>query len=126
MVIKPACIGLDASTICQLRCRCCSNSGGYIKQCLGSGFLKFEDFKRLINDNPWVRAIELSNWGEIFLNPDLLNIIKYAHEKKVLLNAFNGVNLNTVSHEMPEALVKYGFDSISCSIDGASQETYSI
>jgi FkbM family methyltransferase len=125
-VVKPASVRIDASTVCQLNCPPCPNAAGEIRKNVGSGFLKFQDFKNIIDDNIWIRDVELSNWGEIFLNPDLLKIIKYAHEKNVVLRADNGANLNRVGDEVLEALVKYGFHSITCSIDGASQETYSI
>jgi len=118
---------LDASTICQLKCPCCSIGKGERKRTIiGSGFLSFKDFRTLIDKNPWVRNIELSNRGEILLNPDLLEIIKYAYKKNVVLEALTGVNFNTVKDEVLEAMVKYKFNRITCSIDGASQETYSI
>ena len=126
MKINPFKIGLDASTVCQLKCPSCPNALGKIAQTLGSKFLKFEDFKKTIDSNPWIRSIELSNWGEIFLNRELLKIAEYAYKKKVVLNAGTGVNLNTVSEEMLEGLVKYRFGRITFSIDGASSETYKI
>jgi len=124
-VVKPASVRIEASTICQLSCPSCPNAAGEIHKNIGAGFLKYEDFKKIIDDNEWIRDVELSNWGEIFLNPDLLKIIKYAHEKTVILRADNGANLNRASDEVLEALVKYRFNSMACSIDGASQETYS-
>jgi MoaA/NifB/PqqE/SkfB family radical SAM enzyme len=126
MKINPTKIRLDASTVCQLKCPSCSTTEGQIAQNLGSKFLKFEDFKRIVDFNPWIREIELSNWGEIFLNRDLLKIAEYAYENKIVLNARNGVNFNTVREEMLEGIVKYQFGCISCSIDGASSETYKI
>jgi hypothetical protein len=44
----------------------------------------------------------------------------------VELHATNGVNLNTAGPHVLEALAKYRFRDISCTIDGASQETYAI
>lgn len=112
--------------MCQLNCPSCPTARGEIDKKIGSGFLKFEDFKKIVNDYLWICNIELSNWGEIFLNPDLLKIIKYAYKKNIILQAGNGVNLNTASDEVLEALVKYKFKQMMCSIDGVSQETYSI
>ena len=126
MKIAPSKIRLEASTICQLKCPSCSNGKGLIASRLGSKFLKFEDFKKIINSNSWVRCIELSSWGEIFLNPDLLKIAQYAYKKKVILNAENGVNLNTISAKMLEGVVKWQFNHMTCSIDGASNQTYRI
>lgn len=124
--IKPNYIHLDVSTICQLKCPVCPTAKGEIKENLGAGFLKFEDFKKIVDENPWVTDIELSNWGEIFLNPELGKIIEYAYTKKVRLHAANGVNLNNVSNEVIEKLVKYQFFRLNCSIDGGSKETYPI
>lgn len=126
--IMPRKIWLEASSICQLRCVQCwhSNSSSLKWSAVGIGYLKFSDFKNLVDDNPWVKEIELSNWGEIFLNPELLDIIKYAYWHDVGLTADNGVNLNDVEEEVLEGLVKYKFLSIRCSIDGASNDTYKI
>ncbi len=95
-------------------------------QVIGSGYVKFEEFKKFLRKNPYIEAIETSLSGEIFLNPDFIKIIKYAHEKNVRLTALNGVNFNTVSDEILEALAEYKFTAITFSIDGASNETYSI
>jgi MoaA/NifB/PqqE/SkfB family radical SAM enzyme len=77
-----------------------------------------------VDDNPWVEDIELSNYGEIFLNPDLLEIMKYAHGQNVALRADNGANLNHVREDVLHGLVQFGFRSITCSIDGAGSNTY--
>ncbi|MBI4567518.1 MAG: SPASM domain-containing protein [Planctomycetes bacterium] len=125
MRVKPAQIRLEASSQCQLRCPSCPTTRGDVHGgSVGAGTLRFADFKRLVDENPWVRRIELSNWGEIFLNPDLLEIIRHGHEKGVALAASNGANLNHVKDEVLEGLVKHRFQAITCSIDGASQETY--
>ena len=121
----PKKVRIEASTLCQLNCKDCymrkSDSGT-----LGKGYLKFSDFMNFIQKNKFVKEIELSNSGEIFLNPDLRNILKYAYENNIALFAENGVNLNSVSEEIVESLVKFQFRSITISIDGASQEIYSL
>jgi MoaA/NifB/PqqE/SkfB family radical SAM enzyme len=122
--IRPAKIRLEASSFCQLRCPSCPTTAKAIHPAVGSGFLKLGDFQRLLDENPWVKDIELSNYGEIFLNPDLLEIMKYADERDVALRAENGANLNHVREDVLDGLVKYRFRSITCSIDGASSETY--
>lgn len=120
-------IRLEASSVCQLRCRACSTARGKNRKgVIGWGFLKFDNFRRLIDENPDIRTIEISNWGEIFLNPELERIVRYAFHKNVRLKAANGVNLNTVSPSMLESLVKYRFNYLNVSLDGASHETYKI
>ncbi len=124
MTIKPSIIRVDASTICQLRCPSCPTTAGAINAFVGSGFLKLHDFQKLIEANDYVERVELTNWGEIFLNPELLDIMRYANDKGIELVALNGVNFNNVKEEVLEALVKYRFRALSVSIDGATQATY--
>ena len=119
----PKQVRIDASTICQLRCEGC----GFQKsdhRGLGGGFLSADNFRKFLDDNPQIERVELSNYGEIFLNPELIDIMKCAYEKNVALEARMGVNFNTVTDEQLRALVDYQFRFISLSIDGASQESY--
>jgi len=125
-MIEPISIRLEASSHCQLRCPACPTTDGSIDQVIGKGFLKADDFRTFLERNPSVRNIELSNYGEIFLNPQFLEILKIAHKRNVALAALNGVNLNNVSDEVLEALVKFRFREMTCSIDGASAETYRV
>jgi MoaA/NifB/PqqE/SkfB family radical SAM enzyme len=123
----PVQIRLEASSLCNLRCPLCPTTTGEIhSQAVGGGFLRLEDFRKLLDDSPRLKTVELSNWGEVFLNPALLSVLELAHERGVELIANNGVNLNKIRPEVLEGLVKYQFRSLQCSIDGASQETYSI
>lgn len=120
----PVSLRMDATTVCQLKCPSCPTAAGEIKKSIGSGSLAPEDFARMLDANPSIAHVELSNWGEIFLNKRLPEIMQIAYERDVALTAANGVNLNTVKRETLEALVRYRFKHLSCSIDGASQETY--
>ena len=116
-------VRLEASTLCNLNCRDCYMRLNHFGN-VGAGYLKLENFVSFLDKNPFVREIELSNSGEVFLNPDLLDILKIAYERGVNIYLANGVNLNKVSDEMLEGLVKYGVKVVLVSIDGASQETY--
>lgn len=125
----PKKIRLDLCNMCQLHCVECwirNNEEQIKEQSCGFGYVSFQNFKNLIDNNPFLREIETSNHGEIFLNPDLEDIIRYAHEKGVKLTAYTGVNLNTLSEKMAETLVKNQFKIMVVSIDGATPEIYSI
>lgn len=91
---------------------------------MGAGHLKLEEFEALLDRNPNLAEVELSNYGEMFLNPRLPDLMRCAWERKVTLHANNGVNLNFASDAALEGLVRYGFSGMSCSIDGASPESY--
>jgi len=68
--------------------------------------LSFNKFKNVIDNSPQIKFIETSHQGEIFLNPDLLKIIKYSYEHGITLTADSGVNLNSASKDVLKALVK--------------------
>ena len=118
-------IRIEASGICQLKCPTCPQGKGEMG-IIGRGYLKFADFKKFVDNYTNFKNIELSNYGEMFLNPELQDILRYAYLKNVNLTAKNGVNLNTVSAEMLKALVRYKFKAMNISIDGATDDTYKI
>ena len=116
---------IEACSICQLACLYCPNPKGEFKNTpVGYGYLKAADFEKIIIGNPSVREIELSNYGEFFLNPDLVKILKIADNHSINITIINGTNLNTLSEEQIEALVKYNVKHINISIDGTTQEVY--
>ena len=58
------------------------------------------------------------------LNPEIEHILAYAYRRSVALSAWNGANLNHVKEPVLEALARYKFRGITCSIDGITNETY--
>jgi MoaA/NifB/PqqE/SkfB family radical SAM enzyme len=122
--IEPRQIRIEGSSFCQLRCPSCPTTSGHIHPAIGSGFLKFENFRELLESNPVLERVEISNYGEVFLNPQLLRILEYAHQKNVAISIENGANLNHVRDEILEGLVKFRVRAMTCSIDGATPESY--
>lgn len=120
----PRAIQIDASSHCQLACPVCPTANGLTRPTLGAGHLKLADFERLLDRNPQIRTVELSNYGEMFLNPQLPELLACAFERKVVVSGSNGVNLNFASEAALQALVKYRVRALTCSIDGATPETY--
>lgn len=120
-------LSIDICTRCQLRCPSCSTSQGVIRNgFVKEGIMPFDKFKYILDSNPKIKEVELSNWGEVFLNPEIGKMIKYAYERGVRLLCNNGTNFNYVKEDVLEALVKYKVICLNLSIDGACQETYSI
>lgn len=121
----PSTIQIDASAHCQLACPCCPTASGETRKAMSAGHLDPAKLERLLDANPQVADVELSNYGEMFLNPKLAEILRIAFERRVVLHADNGTNLNHAPAEILEALVRYRFRSLTVSIDGASPEAYS-
>ena len=122
--IVPKRIRLEASSACQLRCPSCPTTVGDTEAVVGKGFLSPQRFEALLAANPGLREIELSNYGEIFINPGIEAILEIAHRRGVALHCGNGANLNHVSESVLEAVVKYGLRRLMCSIDGVTQDVY--
>jgi len=126
LLLKPDILTIEVNASCQLRCPTCPTTSEGYPPVVGSGYLKFEDFRKLLDENQNIREVRFESRGELFLNPDLLQILAYGYEKNVLMTNTSGVNLNTVKKEVLEGLVKYGFRHLLCSLDGASPEVYRI
>lgn len=122
-------VRLEASSRCQLRCPLCITGDRRTREpgaTVGWGDLKPDAFVRFLDAHPGVRHVELSNYGEIPLNRALPRIIELAHERGVTLAAANGVNLNHISDELIETMVRCSFRRLKVSIDGASQASYEV
>jgi MoaA/NifB/PqqE/SkfB family radical SAM enzyme len=117
-------LSLDASTLCSLSCVSCPQSSGDIKRFLGHGLLSLDALTRMLEDNPWITSLELSNWGEPFMNPAMPAILERCWRTGVKTSFANGTNLNHLNDATAEALVKYGCQEVSCAIDGVTQTTY--
>ncbi len=122
--LYPKSVVLVASTLCQLNCPKCSMRTLHYGK-LGAGYLKLSDFKSFLDNNPFVENIELSNYGEVLLNPELDGILEYAYNKGVKLFIRNGTNFNDIQDNVIEIMARTGVvKEINISIDGASQDTY--
>lgn len=124
--INPDAFRIEASSICQLECPICPTHTGENLAVIGRGTLKFADFKSFIESNPQIRSVELGNFGEVFMNKELPEILKYAYERDVRTTIDEGANLNFASDAALEALVKYQTSRVRCAVDGVTQETYQI
>jgi MoaA/NifB/PqqE/SkfB family radical SAM enzyme len=91
---------------------------------IGYGFLRFDHFKDLLDENPQIRDVELSNWGEVLLNRELPKMLEYAYQMGVATRIEEGVNLNDAPLETLEALVAFKTKVIRCAIDGVTNESY--
>ncbi|CAK0748796.1 Radical SAM protein [Gammaproteobacteria bacterium] len=121
---SPSWARVDASAACQLDCPLCPVTTGENNEVVGRGNLRPEDFLGFLERNPQLRHVELANSGEAVLNKRLPEILSSAHERGVTTYLDTGVNLNYLSDETAEALVKYGTAVVRVAIDGITRETY--
>lgn len=124
VAIQPRSIQIEASSSCQLRCPSCPTATGATRATIGRGFLDPQALDALLAANPGIRQVALSNYGEMFLNPKFVDLLRVCDAHNIAITGNNGVNLNTVRPEMLDALVVHRMRVLTVSIDGASQETY--
>ena len=83
-----------------------------------------EKFEKFAKKHPFIKELEISNQGEVFLNPDIADIFRIAFEHNISITIGGGTNFNDVPDKVLEALVKYKVRCINIALDGACQETY--
>ena len=67
-------------------------------------------------------TVDLFNWGEPFLDPQIYDMIQYASEKRIAVRLSS--NLNHFNQEMAHKTIVSGLDSIIVSVDGSTQASY--
>ncbi len=124
LTVSPREARLDVSSLCQLECVRCPVRQRQGRSFIGRGVMAVAEFVRFMEQNPQVRVIELGNSGEVFLNPDLPELLRAAADRGVATRIAEGVNLNDASNEALEALVKFRVLALRVAMDGVTQETY--
>lgn len=111
---------LETGNICNLKCPLCPTPTRENR--IPKGQLTLENAKRIIDRFPLLYHINMSLWGEPFLNSEIFEIIKYAKSKgvEVLVQS----NLNVFDREKAHNVIASGLDILQISLDGASQEPY--
>jgi radical SAM protein with 4Fe4S-binding SPASM domain len=109
---------IDPSNICQLKCTFCDG------RARPQAMMKFQEFKKIIDIvGKTCINLELYNWGEPFLNKDIIRMINYASQTYGVYTRISS-NLNVRNDEFYRELVLSRLNSLTISLDGASPETY--
>ena len=115
---------IETGNICNLECPFCST--GLRLKGVKRGFLKLEDYKIILERiEHYARNICLYNYGEPFLNKDILSMVSMTESKGILTSINSNLTVKAFDEKESEAIVRTGLSHLSASIDGASQETYS-
>ena len=86
--------------------------------------MRFEDFKKIVDEMaPFLYEIDLNNWGEPFLNQEIIRMVEYAHKKRLKTSVNTNLNV-PLSEKDAVDLINAGLDVLYISMDGISQKTY--
>src|SRR4051812_49189740 len=117
----PVSISFEPTTSCNLRCPECPS--GLREFTRPTGMLKKDFFKETIDDvYKELTYLIFYFQGEPYLNPDFLEMVKYASDKGIY--TATSTNAHYLNDSNAKKTVESGLDRLIISIDGTSQEVY--
>jgi len=117
----PIAISFEPTTSCNLRCpECPSGLRAFTRP---TGMLKKDFFTQTIDDiHRQLLYLIFYFQGEPYLNPDFLEMVRYASSKK--LYTATSTNAHYLSDENARRTIESGLDRLIISIDGTTQDVY--
>lgn len=114
--VGPITLVVEPTNRCNLRCVYCPVNNGMRR---AKGELEPALLQRVLDENPQVRAILLSHWGEPLLHPEIARLIRIAVERNVYTVMYtNGELLTEVTMD---SLIRVGLNNLVVSIDGSER-----
>jgi radical SAM protein with 4Fe4S-binding SPASM domain len=117
----PISVAFEPTTSCNLRCpECPSGLRAFTRP---TGMLQKDFFSDTINDIARdISYLIFYFQGEPYLNPDFLDMVKYASGKKIY--TATSTNAHYLTDANAKRTVESGLDRLIISIDGTTQEVY--
>jgi len=125
---------IESTNICNTQCQLCPTGLGLTGR--PKGKMDLERFKALIDRfRGHLVALDLSMWGDPLIAPDIYKMIRYAHERGIWTYISSNLHAYKLPHQrtrleasggktQAELIVESGLDLMTCSLHGASQDTY--
>lgn len=117
----PVSVSFEPTTSCNLRCpECPSGLRAFSRP---TGMLEKDFFTRTIDDiHRELLYLIFYFQGEPYLNPDFLQMVKYASSKGIY--TATSTNAHYLTEEVARKTVESGLDRLIISIDGTTQDVY--
>jgi len=117
----PISVSFEPTTSCNLRCpECPSGLRAFSRP---TGMLKNDFFRETIDEiHEHLTYLIIYFQGEPYLNPDFLDMVKYASSKKIY--TATSTNAHYLNDEAAKKTVESGLDRLIISIDGTTQDVY--
>lgn len=117
----PYVLHIEPTNACTLRCPLCITGNRELQ--VPTGLMPFERFRSIVDAvRDWVVFMRLDGVGEPFLNPDLLRMIRYAHDAGI--GTAISTNFQSVKPERMDEVVRSGLDYMIVSLDGVTQDVF--
>lgn len=119
----PIHMNIEVNNTCNLKCPMCSSGQDYSAR--KRGLMKFESFKRIIDEiSPYLYKLGPFNLGEPLLHPEIFKMIKYAQDKNI--SVILSTNGNLMDEEKSLQTIESGLEELIISMDAATEKTYKI
>jgi radical SAM protein with 4Fe4S-binding SPASM domain len=117
----PVSISFEPTTSCNLRCpECPSGLRAFTRP---TGMLQKDFFRQTIDEiHRELLYLIFYFQGEPYLNPDFLDMVQYASQKKIY--TATSTNAHYLNDENAKRTVESGLDRLIISIDGTTQDVY--
>jgi len=117
----PLSLNFEPTTSCNLRCpECPSGLRSFTRP---TGMLEKKFFQKTIDAlSDTLIYLTFYFQGEPYLNPDFLDMVKYASQKNIY--TFTSTNAHYLDEENSRKTIESGLDKLIISIDGTTQEVY--
>lgn len=119
---------VDPSSLCNFQCKFCPTGNRDLIRRTGryQGNLDFKLFKKIIDDlkdfSKPIKVLRLYKEGEPLINPDFVDMIKYAKDSGRVLRVDTTTNGALLNPKLNRQMIKAGLDQIHISVNGVSAE----
>jgi radical SAM protein with 4Fe4S-binding SPASM domain len=117
----PFSVSVEPINQCNLRCPECPIGNGTLSR--AKKMIEWNLYQRIVDElAPSLSNLILYFQGEPLLHPQISEMIRYAHQKKI--HTMTSTNGQLITNGMARDLVSSGLDSIIVSMDGVTQDVY--
>lgn len=114
---------IDVCNICNLSCPFCPT--GLKRKGFSKSMMSPANYEIILEKiAPYAKQIHLYNWGEPFLNPDILSIIRMTSERGIFSIIHSNLSARDFTVGEAEDIARSGLSFLNVALDGASQESY--
>ena len=114
---------IDIGNVCNLRCPLCPTGTNDLQR--PQGFMRLAEFETILEKiKPYAIEVVMHNWGEPFLNPEFVEIVRAAKREGIGTAVSSNLNLVHRGQDYLHRVVDYGLDNLVVSIDGVTQDVY--
>jgi len=119
VLYQPQSLQLEVTNACNLGCIECYRHTQKFKP----GFITIDNFKKIIEQFPYLQAISLFGTGESLLHKDFFKMVEYLRKVRKKIKIFLTSNGTLLNDENIKKIVDYHIH-LAISLDAVNEETY--